>query len=111
MNLVARLCGEDPGRRLVLSGHFDTYPVNEALPWTVDPLGGLVRDGRFYGRSAADMNGGFAAAITALALLASQRQARGRETVLPLSGDEESMGRLEAHWLLDNVPDERVLLD
>jgi len=44
VNLVARVRGSGLGRRLVMNGHLDTYPVNEALPWTVDPLGGLVRD-------------------------------------------------------------------
>ena len=50
--------------------------MNEALGWTVPPLGGLVRDGRLYGRGAADMKGGIAASIAALALLA-ERPARG----------------------------------
>ena len=103
VNVVARLAGAGPGRRLVMSGHLDTYPVNEALPWTVDPLSGLVRDGRLYGRGAADMKGGIAASMTALALLAGRREAWRGEVVLALSGDEESMGRLGAHWLLDNV--------
>ena len=104
VNLVARLAGNGPGRRMVLSGHLDTYPVNEALPWTVDPLGGLVRDGRLYGRGAADMKGGIAASIRALSLLAAHRDAWRGEVVLALSGDEESMGRRGAHWLLDTVP-------
>ena len=107
VNLLARLRGAGPGRRMVLGGHLDTYPVNEALPWTVDPLGGLVRDGRLYGRGAADMKGGIAASMAALALLASHRQAWRGEAVLALSGDEESMGRLGAQWLLDNVPEAR----
>jgi acetylornithine deacetylase/succinyl-diaminopimelate desuccinylase-like protein len=105
VNLVARVGGAGPGRRLVLSGHLDTYPVNEALPWTVDPLGGLVRDGRLYGRGAADMKGGIAASMTALALLAAHRHAWRGEAVLALSGDEESMGELGAQWLLDHVPE------
>ena len=104
VNLVAVLHGDGPGRRLVLSGHLDTYPVNEALPWTVDPLGGLVRDGRLYGRGAADMKGGIAASISALALLAAHRGAWCGAAVLALSGDEESMGPLGAHWLLNHVP-------
>jgi len=104
VNLVARLHGAGPGRRLVLSGHLDTYPVNEALPWTVDPLGGLVRDGRIYGRGAADMKGGIAASIVAMAVLAERRAAWKGEAVLTLSGDEESMGALGAEWLLHNVP-------
>lgn len=107
VNLVARLHGARPGRSLLLSGHLDTYPVNEALPWTVDPLGGLVREGRLYGRGAADMKGGIAASIVAMAVLADHRAAWDGTVVLALSGDEESMGSLGAEWLLRNVPDVR----
>ncbi len=103
-NLVARVTGSGPGKRVVFNGHLDTYPVNEALPWTVPPLAGLVRDGRLYGRGAADMKGGIAASIVALALLAEHRAHWAGEAVLTLAGDEESMGVLGTRWLLDHVP-------
>lgn len=108
VNLVARVQGARPGRRVLLSGHLDTYPVNEALPWTVAPLGGLVRDGCLYGRGAADMKGGIAASIVALAALAQHRTDWHGEAVLALSGDEESMGTLGAAWLLEHVPETRA---
>ncbi len=108
VNLVARVRGHAPGvrpgRRIILNGHLDTYPVNEALPWTVDPLGGAVRDGRLYGRGAADMKGGIAASIVALALLAEHRGLWCGEAVLTLAGDEETMGTLGTKWLMDHVP-------
>jgi acetylornithine deacetylase/succinyl-diaminopimelate desuccinylase-like protein len=103
-NVVARIAGAGPGRILAFNGHLDTYPVNEALPWTVDPLRGEVRDGRLYGRGAADMKGGIAASILAFALLAEHRAAWRGEAILTLAGDEESMGPLGTKWLLDNVP-------
>jgi succinyl-diaminopimelate desuccinylase len=103
VNVVARVRGNGSGRRLVMNGHLDTYPINEALPWTVDPLGGLVRDGRLFGRGAADMKGGIAASMTALALLAEHRQLWSGEAVIALGGDEESMGLLGTQWLIDNV--------
>jgi len=107
VNLVARVHGSMPGRRIVLNGHLDTYPVNEALPWTVDPLGGEVHDGRLYGRGAADMKGGIAASIAALAALAEVRAHFRGEAVLTLAGDEESMGTKGTQWLLDHVPHAR----
>lgn len=103
-NLVARIGGVGPGRVLAFNGHLDTYPVNEALPWTVDPLAGEVRGGRLHGRGAADMKGGIAASILAFALLAQHRDAWRGEAILTLAGDEESMGPLGTKWLLDNVP-------
>jgi acetylornithine deacetylase len=79
--------GNDPG--LLLLGHTDVVPIGDG--WTVDPYGGLLRDGRVYGRGASDMKGGLAAALIALAAL------RGT----PLSGpvelaavvDEEETGK------------------
>ncbi|MBP2356965.1 acetylornithine deacetylase [Kribbella aluminosa] len=65
-NLSVRLSGGDaPG--LLLLGHTDVVPVGDG--WTVDPYGGLLRDGRIYGRGASDMKGGLAAALAALAAL------------------------------------------
>ena len=103
-NLVARIAGAGPGKSLAFNGHLDTYPVNEALPWTVDPLKGELRDGRLYGRGSADMKGGMAASILAFALLARHRAAWRGEALLTLAGDEESMGPLGTKWLLDNIP-------
>ncbi|MBL6455246.1 M20/M25/M40 family metallo-hydrolase [Belnapia sp. T6] len=104
-NLVAVLRGHAPGRRLVFNGHLDTYPVNEALPWTVPPLGGLLREGRLYGRGTADMKGGIAASIIAMALLAARPELWRGEAVLTLAGDEESMGPLGTKWLMDHIPE------
>jgi len=103
-NVVARIAGAGPGRVLAFNGHLDTYPVNEALPWTVDPLGGALRDGRIHGRGASDMKGGMAASILAFALLANHRAEWRGEAILTLAGDEESMGPLGTKWLLDHVP-------
>jgi acetylornithine deacetylase/succinyl-diaminopimelate desuccinylase-like protein len=103
-NLVAVVRGAGPGRRLVLSGHLDTYPLGDAAGWTVEPFAGEVRDGRLYGRGAADMKGGIAASIVALAALATHADAWRGEAVLALAGDEESMGTLGTQWLLENVP-------
>ncbi|MBE9604882.1 M20/M25/M40 family metallo-hydrolase [Acetobacteraceae bacterium H6797] len=106
VNLVARVKGRAPGngRRVVFNGHLDTYPVNEALPWTVEPLGGALVEGRLYGRGAADMKGGIAASMVAFSLLAAHAHAWAGEAVLALAGDEESMGPLGTKWLMDNVP-------
>jgi acetylornithine deacetylase/succinyl-diaminopimelate desuccinylase-like protein len=103
-NLVAVVRGAGPGRRLVLNGHLDTYPLGDATGWTVDPFAGEVRGDRLYGRGAADMKGGIAASIVALASLAAHTDTWRGEAVLALAGDEESMGTLGTQWLLENVP-------
>ena len=90
LNVVGRRPGKGRGPVVHLNGHFDVVPPGEG--WTVDPFGGLVRDGRIYGRGSADMKAGLAAAVYAVEAL---RRA-GVETAgaLEVSGtvDEESGG-------------------
>jgi acetylornithine deacetylase/succinyl-diaminopimelate desuccinylase-like protein len=107
VNLVGRLAATRPGRRLVFNGHLDTFPVGEDMAWTVPPLGGVVRDGRLYGRGISDMKGGIAASLLAADVLAKHREAWRGEIVITLAGDEETMGRLGTRHLLDNFPEAR----
>lgn len=87
--------GAGPG--LLLLGHTDVVPAGDG--WSVDPVGGLVRDGRLFGRGAADMKGGLAACVVAMAAL--------NRAGVPLSGplelaalvDEEDTGRGIRHYL------------
>lgn len=103
VNLVARVRGAGPGRRIVFNGHLDTYPLGDRDAWTTNPAGEM-RDGRLYGRGGADMKGGIAASIAALAALAATRAHWQGEAVLTLAGDEESMGPLGTSWLMKHVP-------
>jgi acetylornithine deacetylase len=52
-NLFATVGAGKPAG-VIVSGHTDTVPWDDQ-DWTVDPLGGEVRDGRLYGRGSADM--------------------------------------------------------
>jgi succinyl-diaminopimelate desuccinylase len=103
INVVARIRGAGPGRRVVFNGHLDTYPAGALAQWSVNPAG-EVRGNRLYGRGAADMKGGIAASIVAMAALAEQRAHWNGEAVLTLAGDEETMGPLGTKFLLDQVP-------
>ena len=58
------------------------------------PLGGVLKDGKLYGRGVCDMKGGMACSMLAAALLAEHRDAWSGEIVLTLAGDEENMGSL-----------------
>lgn len=63
VNVVGTLRGRAERPRVHLNGHFDVVPAGAG--WTVDPFGGLVREGRIYGRGACDMKAGIAAALYA----------------------------------------------
>ena len=62
-NLVAS-AGSGPDG-LVLSGHTDTVPYDEAR-WSSDPFGLTERDNRWYGLGTCDMKGFFAVALEAI---------------------------------------------
>ena len=90
INMVARHEGTRPGPCVHFNGHLDV--VQTGSGWTVDPFGGLVRDGKVYGRGACDMKGGIAAAVVAMeALIDSGLDLPG---AIEISGtvDEESGG-------------------
>jgi succinyl-diaminopimelate desuccinylase len=106
-NVVAVTRGRRPGRRLVVNGHLDTFVVGDRARWTVDPLGGVVKDGRIYGRGVSDMKGGLAAAVFAFELLHRHRDAWAGELVLTFAADEETMGRWGTAYLLEHVPEAR----
>ncbi len=82
------------GRRarpaLHLNGHLDVVPPGDG--WTVNPFGGEISDGWLYGRGAADMKAGLAAAV--FAAEAVRRSGVCLNGTLEISGtvDEESGG-------------------
>ena len=88
-NLVARLKGRGDGPGLIFSAHFDTVPEGEA-PWEFPPYEGVVRDGRVFGRGAADMKGGMAAMLKAAEALARHRVAIEGDLILAFTSGETS---------------------
>src|SRR5215210_3436548 len=63
LNVVGLRRGRTLRPAVHLNGHFDVVPPGAG--WTLDPFGGIVKDGRVYGRGACDMKAGIAAAVYA----------------------------------------------
>jgi len=83
-NLLARVGGAGGGATLMLSGHVDVVGVDGM---THAPFDGMEREGRLYGRGAADMKGGIGA-MCAAAWQAARETLTG-EIVLAFTADEE----------------------
>src|SRR5260370_38701365 len=97
-NLVMRVRGGRPGRRLIFNGHMDTFPLVDATRWTLDPAG-EERDGRLYGLGSSDMKSGLAAIQFALRHLARHRETWAGEVVATFARDEETMGQIGPQFL------------
>ncbi|MGC4082651.1 MAG: acetylornithine deacetylase/succinyl-diaminopimelate desuccinylase family protein [Vicinamibacterales bacterium] len=100
LNVVGTRRGLQTRPTVHLNGHFDVVPAGEG--WTVDPFGGIVRDGRVYGRGSCDMKAGIAAAVYAVEAI------RRAGVIVPgsieVSGtvDEESGGFAGVAWLAEH---------
>ena len=88
-NVVARIGGhDDGGLPICLTGHVDTVPLGNE-PWTHDPLGGEIHEGKIYGRGTTDMKGGVAA-ISIAAMHLADRLVDTKGVVLVFTGGEET---------------------
>jgi len=67
-NVVASW-GGTAGRCLVLNGHVGVVPAGPRERWTSDPYSAELREGALWGRGTADMKGGVAAMVMAVAML------------------------------------------
>ena len=66
--VLASTPGQGP-LHLLLNGHMDIVPATQANLWTFGPFNPTRRNGRLYGRGAADMKCGFAVGLLALKAL------------------------------------------
>jgi succinyl-diaminopimelate desuccinylase len=62
---AVRRSNRPDARTFVLAGHTDVVPPGPTDQWTSDPFTPTIRDGKLYGRGAADMKGSIAAMIVA----------------------------------------------
>ncbi|MBF9048038.1 acetylornithine deacetylase/succinyl-diaminopimelate desuccinylase family protein [Rhodobacterales bacterium LSUCC0031] len=89
-NMVARYAGGQPGDCVHFNSHHDV--VEPGHGWTVDPFGGILRDGRVYGRGACDMKGGLAASVIAVEAFIDTHPDFAGAIEISATADEESGG-------------------
>jgi putative selenium metabolism hydrolase len=69
---------DQQGKTLVFNVHMDTVPAGSPSSWQFDPFGGIVAEGRVYGRGACDTKGAWEPMILAMEAV--------RECGVPLDG-------------------------
>ncbi len=113
MNLFARYGTGSP--HLCFCGHTDVVPPGDEKGWTHPPFGAVIENGRLYGRGAADMKGGIACFIAAVAGFLSANPGFSGSLSLLITGDEEGAsvdGTVRVlPWMKENghIPDVAVV--
>ena len=88
-NLWAVHRGNRPGPTVVLAGHTDVVPTGPLSAWTSDPFVPSHRDGRLYGRGAADMKTSIAAMTVAAEEFVLRHPQHAGSLALLFTSDEE----------------------
>ena len=91
-NVTAVIPGTSHEKRLMVTGHTDTVPIGRVEDWTVDPLGGLQKDGKIYGRGAGDDKSGIAVPMFLMKLLKDEGVELPYDLVFSAFCDEEIGG-------------------
>ncbi len=100
--VVARLRSAvmpDPSRALLLVAHLDVVGVDKAK-WTVDPFGGVTKDGYLYGRGAVDDKGMVAANLATIIALKRTGARLNRDVIFLATTDEEQGGAASVRTLI-----------
>ena len=74
---------------LCFAGHTDVVPTGPPTEWLSDPFTPTIRDGRLYGRGAADMKSSIAAFVVAAEAFVRERPQHAGSIALLLTSDEE----------------------
>jgi acetylornithine deacetylase/succinyl-diaminopimelate desuccinylase-like protein len=90
--VIARRPAPPGAPTVLLYAHHDVQPVGDRQHWTSDPFVAVERNGRLYGRGAADDKAGVAvhcAALRTLEALGAMNEGRGVGVVVVVEGEEE----------------------
>jgi len=102
-SVITRLKGTGEKPSLLLLSHLDVVVAN-AEEWSVNPFGGIVKDGFVWGRGALDMKGMTAIEVMAMKLLKRNNVKLKGDVLLAATADEEQGGLAGVDYLLRNYP-------
>ena len=107
-NLYARL-GDGPPH-FCFAGHTDVVPPGDAASWSSPPFEAVLKNGKLWGRGAADMKGAIAAFAAATARALNKGAIKGSLTFL-ITGDEEGAAQNGTKKMLQWLSGEKIPID
>jgi putative selenium metabolism hydrolase len=107
-NVIGLRRGSEAGPRLLFDAHMDVVPVTTPEAWSSDPFGANLRNGRIYGRGAADTKASLAAMVVGLGRL-PRADFRG-ELLVAASVGEEILEGVGLSAVLDDLKPDGVII-
>jgi succinyl-diaminopimelate desuccinylase len=108
-NLWARRGSGSPV--VCFAGHTDVVPTGPLSEWHSDPFVPTVRDGRLYGRGAADMKSSIAAFVVAAEAFVAERPKHSGSIALLLTSDEEGPAVDGTVKVVERLKERKELID
>ena len=93
------------------AGHTDVVPTGPLSEWHSDPFVPTIRDGKLFGRGAADMKSSIAAFVVAAEMFAAERPRHSGSIALLLTSDEEGPAVDGTVRVVDALKKRRELID
>ncbi len=90
---------------LVFAGHTDVVPTGPSSAWDSPPFEPTVRDGKLYGRGAADMKGGVAAMVCAAERFVAANPDHPGSIAFLITSDEEGPAVEGTEKVLAHLPE------
>ncbi len=87
--IAADDCGDND---VMLAAHMDTVLVGDRKAWSVDPFGGVIKDGKLFGRGAGDDKCGIAVSMFVFQALSDLNVALDKRLAFTSYVDEEDGG-------------------
>lgn len=109
LNVVARWHGEENTDELMLMAHSDTVKIGDLANWKSDPLGGVIKDGKVFGRGACDDKYAIATILFIIKLLKEAGFEPKANMLFAAYSDEEYGGSHGALAAVTKYPCKRIV--
>lgn len=109
-NVYATFKGKEGSRSLMFNGHIDVMPADNVEEWTNPPFEPILKNGKIYGRGAADMKSGLMAAIMAVKLLKDAGYDIPGDVIITSVCDEEGGGNGSIQAIYSNQKADGVVV-
>ena len=101
----------DQGKVFVFAGHTDVVPTGPLEKWTNDPFTPTIREGRLYGRGAADMKTSLASFVVATEEFVTAHPQHSGSIAFLITSDEEGPGHDGTVILCERLKQDKQNLD